>query len=158
MAPKFLPALDQTLELEEDVMSTNSPPPVPIGLGKDLEERTGKLRNPTLGSEGLGWGRALPSKLRRSSCRCPPPWSHSPPPHPGEARSGAPASRAMQWGRPPDQCPSVASPGGETALHCPISLVRLGLELAHTGSVIRSGSSILYPTVIIQWWCRGPVS
>jgi hypothetical protein len=54
MAPKFLPALDQTLELEEDVMSTNSPPPVPIGLGKDLEERTGKLRNPTLGSEGLG--------------------------------------------------------------------------------------------------------
>jgi hypothetical protein len=54
MATEFLPALDQTLELEADVVSTNSPPPETIGPGKDLEERTGKLKNPTLGSESLG--------------------------------------------------------------------------------------------------------
>jgi hypothetical protein len=54
MAPEFLPALDQTLELETDIMSTNSPPPEAIELGKDLEERTRKLRDPTLGSESLG--------------------------------------------------------------------------------------------------------
>jgi hypothetical protein len=52
--PEFLPALDQTLELEANVASTNSPPPEAIGPGKDLEERMRKLRNPSLGSKGLG--------------------------------------------------------------------------------------------------------
>jgi hypothetical protein len=53
MALEFLPTLDQTLELKAEVVSTNSPPPEAIRPGKDLEERTGKLRNPTLGPEGL---------------------------------------------------------------------------------------------------------
>jgi hypothetical protein len=52
--PEFLPTLDRTLELEVDVASTNLPPPEAIGLGKDLEERTRKLRNPSLESKGLG--------------------------------------------------------------------------------------------------------
>jgi hypothetical protein len=54
VAPEFLPALDQTLEHKADVVSTNSPPLEAIGPGKDLEERMGKLRNPSLGSESLG--------------------------------------------------------------------------------------------------------
>jgi hypothetical protein len=51
--PEFLLALDQTLELEADVASTNSPPPEAIELQEDLEERMRKLGNPSLGLEGL---------------------------------------------------------------------------------------------------------
>jgi hypothetical protein len=36
MAPEFLPALDQTLELEADVVGTNSPAPEAIGPGRIL--------------------------------------------------------------------------------------------------------------------------
>jgi hypothetical protein len=36
MAPEFLPALDQTLELEADVVGTNSLPPEAIGPGRIL--------------------------------------------------------------------------------------------------------------------------
>jgi hypothetical protein len=54
MALEFLPALDHTLELKVDVVSTNLPPPKAIGLWKYLEERMGELRNPTVGSESLG--------------------------------------------------------------------------------------------------------
>jgi hypothetical protein len=50
---EFLPALDQTLELEANVASTNSPPPEAIGLREDLEERMMNLGNPSLGPEGL---------------------------------------------------------------------------------------------------------
>jgi hypothetical protein len=115
IAPEYLPALDRTLELKADVASTNSPPPEAIGLGKDLEERMRMLRNPSLGSEGLGWGRAPPSKLGGLSYHHLPPWHHSPPRlnlggvspmpciilHTEEAQSGAPASR----------CPSATAPG-----------------------------------------------
>jgi hypothetical protein len=54
IVPEFLPAFDQTLELEEDVSSTNLPPLEAIGPGEDLEERTRKLGNPSLGSNDLG--------------------------------------------------------------------------------------------------------
>jgi hypothetical protein len=60
--PKFLPALDQTLELKVVIACTNPPPPEAIGLGDDLEERTRKLGSPSLGPEDLGWGRAMPTK------------------------------------------------------------------------------------------------
>jgi hypothetical protein len=46
--------LDRTLELEVDITGTNSPPPKAIGPGKDLTESPRKLRNPSLGSKGLG--------------------------------------------------------------------------------------------------------
>jgi hypothetical protein len=35
---EFLPALDQTLELEVVIACNNPPPPEAIGLGEDLEE------------------------------------------------------------------------------------------------------------------------
>jgi hypothetical protein len=53
MVPEFLPALDRILEIKADIVSTNSLPPEAIGPREDLEERTRKLRNPTLGSESL---------------------------------------------------------------------------------------------------------
>jgi hypothetical protein len=171
--PKFLSALDRTPELEADVASTNLSPPKAIGPGKGLEERTRKLGNPSLGSEGLGCGRAPLSKPRRSSRHRLPPWSHSPPrlslgwvsPMPRHqfkpndlscdtlGRLGAelwPAVWCSDGGRRtsvPTPLPRV----GKTALHHPITIVRLRLEPAHTGSVSKSRPSILSPMVIIQW-------
>jgi hypothetical protein len=52
--PEFLPALDQTLELEAVAACTNPLSPEAFGLGEDLEERMRKLGNPCLGSEDLG--------------------------------------------------------------------------------------------------------
>jgi hypothetical protein len=52
--PKFLPALDQTLELEAFIACTNPPPPEAIGLGEYLEGRMRKLANPSLGPEDHG--------------------------------------------------------------------------------------------------------
>jgi hypothetical protein len=170
---EFLSALDRTLELEAGVTSTKSPSPEAIGLGKDLEERTRKLGNPSLGSKGIGWGRAPQSKPGRLSHRCPPPWSHSPPrlnlgwvslmaPHhfrPNDlschtlGRLGAelrPAVRRIDGSRHTG-VPAPPSRDGEAALRRPISLVRLRLGPANIGSVIKSGSSILSPTIIIQW-------
>jgi hypothetical protein len=43
-----------TLELEAIIACTNPPPPEAIGPGEDLEERTGKLENPSFGPEDLG--------------------------------------------------------------------------------------------------------
>jgi hypothetical protein len=51
--PEFLQALDQTLELKAVIACTNPPPPKAIGPWEDLEERTRKLGNPSLGLEDL---------------------------------------------------------------------------------------------------------
>jgi hypothetical protein len=52
--PEFLPSLDQTLELKAVIAFTNPLLPKAIGPEKDLEERTRKLGNPSLGLEDLG--------------------------------------------------------------------------------------------------------
>jgi hypothetical protein len=51
--PGFLPALDQTLELEVVIACTHPLPLEAIGPGENLEERTRKLWNPSLGPEDL---------------------------------------------------------------------------------------------------------
>jgi hypothetical protein len=53
MAPEFLPALDQTLELEVDVAGTNSPPPEAIGPGMILRRERGSLGTHPLGRRSL---------------------------------------------------------------------------------------------------------
>jgi hypothetical protein len=155
--PEFLPALDWTLELEANVTSTNSPTPKAIGPGKGLEERMSKLGNPSMGSECLGWGRASPSKLGRSSRRRPPPCSHSPPRlNLGWVSLMPPHQFRLNY----SSCHSLGRLGaelcppprvGKTALCHPITLVWLRVEPAHTSSVFKFGPSILSPTVIIQW-------
>jgi hypothetical protein len=52
--PEFLPALDQTLELQAVVACTNPLPHKAFGPGEDLEERMRKLENPSLEPEDLG--------------------------------------------------------------------------------------------------------
>jgi hypothetical protein len=76
---KFLPALDQTLELEAVITCTNPPPPEAIGPGEDLEERTRKLGNPSLGRRISGKVVRRRRSPGRLSCRRQRPWSHPPP-------------------------------------------------------------------------------
>jgi hypothetical protein len=54
MAPKFLPTLDQTLELEEDVAGTNLPPPEAIVPGRILRRELGSLGTHPSGRRSLG--------------------------------------------------------------------------------------------------------
>jgi hypothetical protein len=53
MAPEFLPHLDQTLELEADIVGTNSPPPKAIGPGRILRRERGSLGTDPLGQRSL---------------------------------------------------------------------------------------------------------
>jgi hypothetical protein len=54
MAPEFLPALDQTLELKADVAGTNSLPPEAIGPSRILRREQGSLGTHPLGWRSLG--------------------------------------------------------------------------------------------------------
>jgi hypothetical protein len=53
MAPGFLPALDQTLELKADIAGTNSPPPEAIGPGRILRRERGSLGTHPSGQRSL---------------------------------------------------------------------------------------------------------
>jgi hypothetical protein len=53
MAPEFLSALDQTLELEVDAAGTNSPPPEAIGPARILRRERGSLGTHPSGRRSL---------------------------------------------------------------------------------------------------------